>query len=166
LEVDVMVKLSYSDAFREQALKKVYQRGDRPVRVVAEELNVNYHTLKNWLKMEGKRGKPQAVEERSPRVWSAEERLRALLESHGLEGEALNAWCRQRGVYAHHLVQWREEFCGLGESSANNKVLRQLKDENHKLQRELARKEKALAEAGALLVLKKKYQALWEAEDA
>jgi len=103
--------------------------------------------------------------EKRPQSWTLEERFSALQESFGLEGEALNAWCRQQGVYVHQLAQWRAEFCA-AEGSGNGKALRQLREENQKLRRELARKEKALAEAGALLVLQKKFQALWEAEDA
>jgi len=42
--------LHYSEAFIEQALVKVYSRGDRIVRSVADELNINCHTVKNWMK--------------------------------------------------------------------------------------------------------------------
>jgi hypothetical protein len=106
------------------------------------------------------------AKEKRPQDWSLQEQLTALQESHGLEGEALNAWCRERGLFTHHLDSWRESFC-----SANKEVLgdarawRSLKDENQQLKRELLRKEKALAEAAALLVLQKKFQALWEDED-
>jgi hypothetical protein len=41
-----------------------------------------------------------------PEDWSLEERLVALHESHGLVDESLNAWCRERGLFAHHLAQW------------------------------------------------------------
>jgi hypothetical protein len=87
----------------------------------------------------------------------------ALQESHGLEGEALHAWCREKGLFAHHLTQWKADFCGSAGAAENRegvRELRALKEENHRLERELARKEKALAEAAALLVLQKKYQAL------
>jgi transposase-like protein len=163
-----MKKAVYSKAFREQALRKVYQRGSRSVRAIAEELSVNYFTLKNWMKETGKEGqKPGNSAERPPRAWTPEERLAALAESYGLEGEALAAWCRQRGVYAHQLSQWRAEFCaGTGRAREDDPVLRQLQEENQRLRRELVRKEKALCEAGALLVLQKKFRALWEAEDA
>lgn len=43
--------------------------------------------------------------------------------------------------------------------------MRTLKDENTRLKRELVRKDKALAEAAALLILQKKFRALWEDED-
>ncbi len=44
------MKKTYSQEFVEQALVKLYSRGDRTVKSVAEELNVNYPTLKNWMK--------------------------------------------------------------------------------------------------------------------
>jgi hypothetical protein len=93
-----------------------------------------------------------------------QERLSALAESHSLAGEELNAWCRNRGLFAHHLSQWRAQFCKLSIDGLDTNALdnRTLKQENVRLQRELQRKEKALAEAAALLILQKKFQALWE----
>jgi len=90
-----------------------------------------------------------------------------LLESHGMDEEALNAFCRERGIFRHHLEQWREAFetgptQGL---QSDRSELRELKEVNRGLKSELNRKEKALAEAAALLVLQKKYQALWEEKD-
>ena len=156
---------TYSAEFKEQALRKVFARGRRSVKEVAEELNMNHLTLKDWMKKK----LPGAVlgaakRERRPEDWRREERLAALQESHGLEGEALNAWCRERGLFAHQLDVWKRDFCrepaGPGEASAGARELRVLKERNQSLERELARKDKALAEAAALLVLQKKYRAL------
>ena len=83
--------------------------------------------------------------------------------------EALQGWCRQRGVFARDLAQWREAFCTLGGREARQQEaleLRELRLAHAQLQREMTRKDKALAEAAALLVLQKKYRALWAAEDA
>lgn len=162
-----MGKIStYSAAFKEQALSKVLSRGDRTVQSVADELNVSVFTLKNWMKrIVTKDRKLSLVKAKRPQDWSAEEQLVALHESHGLQGEALNAWCRERGLFAHHLESWREFFCASDkEGQSGARELRSLKDENQQLKRELLRKEKALAEAAALLVLQKKFQALWEDE--
>jgi transposase-like protein len=156
---------TYSAEFKEQALRKVFARGSRSIREVAEELNMNHLTLKGWMKSKLPEAVPGAAKrERRPEDWRREERLAALQESHGLEGEGLNAWCRERGLFAHQLDGWKRDFCrepaGAGEASANARELRVLRERNQCLQRELARKEKALAEAAALLVLQKKYRAL------
>jgi transposase-like protein len=161
-------KQTYSVEFREQALAKVLQRGNRSVGAVAAELNMNVLTLRKWIRVSNAANRnPGRVDARRPEDWSLEERLLALQQSHGLSDEALSAWCRERGLFAHHLDQWRAQFCSAGTASAraNAPELRELKQANAQLQRELKRKEKALAEAAALLILSKKYQALFGDED-
>lgn len=157
----------YSEAFIEQALIKVYSRGDRTVQSVAEELNVNYQTVKNWMKRKSKKVgiiSVLAVKEKRPQDWDAESQLVALHETHGLSGEALHAWCRENGLFAHHLTSWKTAFCAGVKAAPGTREIRTLKDENDQLKRELTRKEKALAEAAALLILQKKFRALWEGE--
>jgi hypothetical protein len=105
-----------------------------------------------------------ATREKRPQDWTAAEQLVALQETHGLSGEALQAWCRERGIFAHHLTSWQTAFCAGGQESSGTREVRTLKDENVKLKRELIRKDKALAEAAALLILQKKFRALWEDE--
>ena len=158
-------KAQYTEAFRKQALEKVYTRGRRSVKAVAEELNMNPWTLKNWMKSSKDQSTTKCgATPKRPKDWSPAERLELLMESHGLDEEALNAFCREKGIFRHHLQQWRAAF-EAGPSSIKPSELRELKDTNKALARELKRKEKALAEAAALLVLQKKYQALWEEKD-
>ncbi len=88
------------------------------------------------------------------RQWSAPERLLALQESHGLSGEARHAWCREKGLL---MAQ---------EGRESKAELKALQGKHEVLQRELRRKERALAEAAALLVLQKKFQALLGDEEA
>ena len=159
------MKTMYSESFIEQALVKVYARGGRTIRSVSEDLNVNHFTLKNWMRMKSGKLSGLGAKEKRPQDWSAAEQLIALHESHGLSGESLHAWCREKGLFAHHLSSWRAAFCTDGKLAPVTRELRTLKDENDQLKRELVRKEKALAEAAALLMLQKKFRALWEGED-
>ena len=159
------MKTTYSESFIEQALVKVYARGGRTIRSVSEDLNVNHFTLKNWMRMKSGKLSGLRTKEKRPQDWSAAEQLIALHESHGLSGESLHAWCREKGLFAHHLSSWRAAFCTDGKLAPVTRELRTLKDENDQLKRELVRKEKALAEAAALLILHKKFRALWEGED-
>jgi len=157
--------LRYSEAFIEQALFKVYSRGERTVKSVAEELNVNCHTVKNWMKRkEASTVSVLATKEKRPQDWSAEQQLLALHETHGLSGEALQTWCRENGLFSHHLTTWKTAFCADIKVASGSREIRVLKDENDQLKRELVRKERALAEAAALLILQKKFRALWEDE--
>lgn len=155
----------YTEAFIEQALIKVYSRGERTIQSIADELNVNGHTVKNWMKR--KRVKTDGLlvaKERRPQDWTTEQQLVALHETYSLTGEALQTWCRENGIFTHHLSSWKTAFCEDTKVASGTREIRILKDENAQLKRELIRKERALAEAAALLILQKKYRALWEDE--
>ena len=158
----------HTPAFIEQALVKAYARGERTITAVANDLNINHHTLRYWMKNKSKAGRAvaaPATKEKRPQDWTAAEQLAALQATHGLSGEALQAWCREHGIFAHHLDGWKAAFCAEGkEGPAGARELRSLKDEIAALKREAARKDKALAEAAALLILQKKFRALWEDE--
>jgi hypothetical protein len=107
--------------------------------------------------------KPAPPKSKRPEDWSPEERLAALQQSYSLLGEDLNTWCRERGIFIHQLEQWKVDFCSQGDSvnkREDARALRTLKEENQSLERELLRKDKALSEAAALLVLQKKFRAL------
>jgi Transposase len=161
-----------SSEFKEQALSKARTRGTGTLESVAAELNMPLGTLKGWLKTSGTQGAalPHAATlpgDVPARDWSPVQRLLALNESHALAGPALHAWCREKGLFEHQLTQWRQAFCAAAtpapsaaEHRAANAALRELQGRHDQLQRQMRRKDRALAEAAALLVLQKKFQAL------
>jgi transposase-like protein len=154
--------IRYSEDFKEQALLKVYGRtNDQSIQAVADDLNICLQTLKTWMKKTKLTNRPDRQSKR-PQDWQPEERLAALQKTYGFNGEELNAWCREQGIFAHQLEQWKADFCRSGGSPENHdaRTLQSLKADNHRLERELLRKDKALAEAAALLVLQKKFRAL------
>ncbi len=159
------MKTKYNEAFIEQALTKVYSRGDRTVQSVADDLNVTYCTLKHWMKRKVvKEISVTVTKEKRPQDWSNEEQLIALHETHGLSGEVLNTWCREKGLFNHNLIAWKTAFCAMDKALPGTGEVKILKTENENLKRELLRKDKALAEAAALLILQKKFRTLWEGE--
>ncbi len=80
------MRKQYSDAFIEQALVKVYSRGEsRTIRDVAGDINVSYVTLKNWVKRKSLDDvSASAAKEKRPQDWQRDEQLKALMETHGL----------------------------------------------------------------------------------
>jgi transposase-like protein len=165
-----MKKQRYTSDFKEQALAKVFARpSDQGIGEVAASLNMSVATLKGWMLRATPRQRLPSRKGVAATEFTLAERLQALHETHGLSEEALNGWCRERGVFARDLAQWRQAFCTGGSSERRREEaaeLRQLRQANSQLQREVNRKDRALAEAAALLVLQKKVRALWEAEDA
>ncbi len=148
----------YSSEFKEQALLKVRNRGEISLKALAQELSLPLPTLKSWIAptAAARAGTVPAAQ------YSPAERLLALQQSYPLDDEALHGWCRKQGLFEHQLIQWRDAFCTPHAASpdASKLALRELQTKAEALQKELTRKERALAEAAALLVLQKKFQAL------
>ncbi len=171
-----MQKIQHSPEFIEQALGKARTRDSRTLESVAIELNMSLGTLKGWLKRSRSVGRalphaatlPGVPGDKPAAQWSPAQRLMALNESHALMGPALHAWCREKGLFEHQLIQWRDAFCATAQPTAasaaeqrlSNTALRELQGRHQRLQSEMRRKDRALAEAAALLVLQKKFQAL------
>jgi transposase-like protein len=143
---------------------------------LAEEVGVHQSTLSRWLrdaatvvdmgkqtkKAEDEGGERAAVSRR-PEDWSAEEKLQAVVQTAGLNAGELGEWLRRKGVHETQLRDWRrsavEALGGKRPSPSSSKRVREL-------EREVRRKDRALAETAALLVLRKKVDALWGDEDA
>lgn len=153
--------MKYSAEFIEQALVKVHSRGGRTIRSVADDLGVKFETVKRWLKVHTIVRSDVGNKEKRAHEWARDEQLQALLETHALNEEELHAWCRERGLFPHHLQEWKASFTAAQSAPSKAPSTQALSKENAKLKKELARKDKALAEAAALLVLQKKFQALW-----
>jgi len=100
-------------------------------------------------------------------VRSASQKLTIIIETSQLNEQDLSEYCRKNGLFTSEIDSWKANFIKSSKShSASNKEdkaqLKQLRTDNKSLKKELHRKEKALAEAAALLVLRKKWDALWE----
>lgn len=85
-----------------------------------------------------------------------------------LDEEALSKACREQGIYPHHVEQWRQDFINSMNINSKAKIpseTKSLRLENKALKKELDRKDKALAETAALIVLQnstpKKVRAIW-----
>jgi len=126
-------------------------------RQLALETGLRQQTLSRW--MQETSSLPVMAAKRPRRDWSIEEKIRILAQTTTLTGAELMGYLQREGVLQAEYEQWRLALSEEGRAPlATTKRIRAL-------ERELARKEKALAEAAALLVLKKKVQALAVDED-
>jgi transposase len=128
-------------------------------RQVARETGISQETLSRWLREARSLPDVPSRKQRLQQTWTIDEKIRVLSESAKLTGVALAAYLEREGLLLAELEQWRLALAD--DASASVATTKRMR----KLERELARKEKALAEAAALLVLKKKVDHLWEGED-
>lgn len=153
---------SYSHALRIEALHRAMNRSEgQTLEQVAAACEVNIGTLKGWIKL-ANRAAGQSGVMQSAESYSPAEQLKALEATALLNEVDLSAWCRERGVYPHQLQTWRQSLTA--PRSEESHALREMRRERDRLQSELNRKDKALAEAAALLILQKKFQGLFSGE--
>jgi transposase len=154
----------YGLMFKERVVARLLPPESAPVEEVSNKVGVSVTTLERWRAEILTR--PDA--ERS-REWSPAARLEAVIATAALDAAARSAWCREHGVYPAELDSWkRDAISGLGEPRTDDKaVAKQERLRIKELERELRRKDKALAETAALLVLSKKLEAIFhDGEDA
>ena len=150
---------------KEAIVRQALNRGSKPLDVIAKENNIGYSTLHKWVK-KVREGLPlgRATKGRhASQPISRAEQLKHILATHNLDEVSLGKYCREHGIYSHQLTTWQESlmFTPENKNSIEQSELKKLREENKQLQKELRRKEKALAEASALLVMKKKADLIW-----
>ena len=156
--------MGYSRAVMVGVLKKVLPPEARSIVEVSRETGINDQTIRNWVKKSESGILPDSLQESSPRFMSPKEKYQLVLEAAGIDNEQLGLFLRERGLHSEHLTIWDQELREMIEKKNDKKdlELKALKKRNQELEKELQRKEKALAEAAALLLLKKKLDALME----
>lgn len=126
--------------------------------VVAREIGIAAGTLERW--REHARSRPARG-----RAWTAAGRLEAVVTTAAMNEAELSAWCRSHGVYPQDLAKWRASattaLAAPEELRASPQATRADRKRIKELERELLRKDRALAETAALLVLSKKVQAIF-----
>lgn len=142
---------------------------------LARDVGIHQTTLSRWLRDAGDaasvaacaQGEPDNATPRRPKDWTPEEKWKAVVEAESLTEEQLGGFLRRKGLHEAQTREWRAQTLSglharptpcLAKGSPEVRRVREL-------EKELDRKEKALAEAAALLVLQKKVRVLWEVAD-
>ena len=126
--------------------------------VVALAVGIGASTLERW------RDDAQSKPARG-RIWTGAARLDAVVSTAPMDEAGTSAWCRGHGVFVAELDKWRAT-CSAAladpeEARASPQATRSDRKRIKELERELLRKDRALAETAALLVLSKKVQAIF-----
>ena len=156
---------TYSPAFRSKMLEKLLGPDARSACSLSREVGIPQSTLSRWVR---EAGTLESMGKKTRKNWSAEEKLRIVVQASELPEEELGAFLRREGVHSSQLEQWRETVRGAltgGQTPESRRQTQRDRKRIQKLERELRRKDKALAESAALLWLKKKVQDIWGDED-
>lgn len=161
---------TYPLELKERLIRRMLAPEQASPAALSKETGVSLTTLWRWrqasLSQVG-----EAVAASSPDKRSPQDKIRLVVASDALSGQELGAFLRSEGLHLADLQRWREQMLAALSptrplDASARKELRQLRQDKEAVERELRRKEAALAETAALLVLSKKARRLWGDEDA
>jgi transposase-like protein len=148
----------YGERFKQRVVARMLPPESSSAEQLSREVGIGVETLERW------RSEVQSRPARE-RVWTAAARLEAVIATAALDETQKSAWCREKGIYLKDLEQWRASagtaLAQPEEVRASPQETRADKKRIKQLEAELRRKDKALAEAAALLVLSKKLSAIF-----
>ena len=148
----------YGQTFKDRAVARLLAPESAAIDVVAREVGVSTGTLERW--REDSLSRPARG-----RAWTAGSRFEAVVTTAAMNEADKSAWCRSHGAYPEELAKWRASattaLAAPEELRASPQATRADRKRIKDLERELLRKDRALAETAALLVLSKKVQAIF-----
>ena len=158
--------MQYSNELREAILRRVLPPNSEPISRVAAEEGISEQTIRNW-RDKAQEDSVRVTDFSSPAdAWSTADQCLVVVEAARMDEAALAEYARKKNLYVDQIRNWRDACLnangGMAKEAARlHKELKAAERKNRDLTRELSRKEKALAETAALLVLRKKADAIW-----
>lgn len=158
--------MAYSPERKSAVLKRMLSPTNMAIRQLSQEEGISEGTLYKWRGEARGKGQLSPDANAGPEGWSSRDKFAAVLETAALNEADLAEYCRKRGLYPTQIAEWRTacEQANDWDRASTARLGQATKEEKKRvkdLERELARKEKALAETAALLVLRKKASAIW-----
>jgi len=159
-----MAKYSrYTKEFKQSMVQKFLTNPNRSAKSLSVEAGVPISTLRGWKNLYCQsKGTVLSKKKLTP-----EDKFNVVILTASMSEAEKSEYCRKNGIYSEEIEQWKKDcIAGCGSTSyvktiKRSKIERKLEQETKLLKKELNRKDKALAETAALLVLKKKANAIW-----
>jgi transposase-like protein len=149
----------YSDDFKGAVITKLLNRGSQTFHEVCLQEGVSKSCGYSWINSRDIVG---GMTKSKSNGWTAEAKLKALVESNNLNEEELGIFLRKEGLHSHQIKGWRTEVLGVLGPRTGKGLARDDRNQRIKeLERDVNRKDKALAEVSALLILQKKVNLFW-----
>ena len=158
----------YSLAVQADVRKRMSPPNRQAVAQISRELGIHQATLYKWRSTWRVQGDLVPASKKEPEGWSAADKFMVVVETAGFNSTELSSYCRERGLFQEQVDRWRQtaQDANAALAMAEQRVLEKRHQQDQKeikqLKQDLRRKDKALAEAAALLIAAKKSRPSWE----
>ena len=158
------MRRQHSQEFKESIVQKVATPGGPTVMQMSEKTGIHHTSIRNWVKSYGNRSVMKKTNE-----WTPEKKLQAIAHTLTMSEKELGEFLRSNGLHSADLEQWKQDFYSSQQAAGrprNDRELNQLRTKEKELSKDLRRKDRALAEMSARVILLKKSHAIFgEPED-
>ncbi len=156
----------YSPERKEAVIKKMMPPINTPVSQLSKETGISEACLYNWRKQSKSGGNVVPGDGKNTEQWTSEDKFTVVLKTSAMNSAELAEYCREKGLFVEQVHSWKAAClqANIHHEEQQKQLKEQMRSDKQKiknLEKDLRRKEKALAETAALLVLRKKADAIW-----
>ena len=161
----------YSAEVREVALRRILPPNNESLSKVSRDMGISIQTLFNWKKKASADESISLDTTEDSSDLSSDAKFQVVLATASMNETELGEYARSNGLFVEQINNWRN-ICRSANSNWGleckrfNALLKEKEEENRQLKQELRKKDKALADLAAELMIRKKYQAIWGEEKA
>lgn len=158
--------MAYSKELKDSIIAKMLPPKNQSISDIQQETGIPEGTLKKWRAEIRQQGFAAPSGQQQSEEWSTRDKFLIVVETATLSEIELAEYCRSKGLYVEQVKSWQDNCIQANGGVAQELALakRREKEKENELKtikKELQRKESALAETAALLVLRKKADAIW-----
>ena len=156
----------YSQEQKESIIKRMMPPNNESVSKISKEEGISDVTLYKWRRQARAAGVATPGNGQTSDKWSSQDKFLIVMETFAMNEIELAEYCRKKGLYREQIEAWKSVCLqangqAFDQAKQLNGALKEEQKRAKQLEKELQKKEKALAEAAALLLLRKKAQAIW-----
>ncbi|WP_207152990.1 transposase [Sporosarcina sp. E16_8] len=160
------ITIRYTQEMKDAVLVRMMPPNNESVKSISDDLGISAQSLYKWRNKARIDGNATPGNGQASERWSSEDKFLVVLESYAMNQADLAEYCRKKGLYKEQIDAWRSVClsANTGEINQTKRLSQELKEEKKRtseIEKDLRKKEKALAEAAALLLLRKKAGAIW-----
>lgn len=162
--------MAYSKEFKQSIVIKMLPPNNQSLGQIQQETGVPEGTLKKWRVEIRKDGFAAPAGEKQSEQWSTRDKFLIVIETATLSEIEIAEYCRKKGLYVEQVKSWHDNCLQANGGVAQELALSQKREKEKErelklVRKELQRKDSALAETAAILVLRKKAEAIWGYQD-
>ena len=150
----------HSPEFKQSIVQKISIPGGPTIMEMSEKTGIHHTSIRNWVRSYA----TTSDMKKSSKEWTPEKKLQAIAHSITMNEKQLGEFLRSNGLHSSDLEQWKQDFYSTQQSPGRPRLdpeLVELRAKERELSRDLKRKDKALAEMAARIILIKKSQLLF-----